>query len=90
MKTPALPKKEVAKKARVTPKSPGQRASMSSVENTHEKNNVTLNLLLKEQEIASRACKIWQEQGCPQGFEEMHRRLAQQEILGVSSGGCAA
>ena len=90
MKTQTQPSNTVAKKTRVTPKSPGQRASVNSRGNTHGENNVTLNLLSQEEEIASRAYKIWQEQGCPEGFEEMHWRLAQQEILGVSSGGCAA
>ncbi len=86
MKTPAQPIHAVAENARVTPQSPGQRASLNSVALTH----LTPNLLSQDGEIASRACKIWQEQGCPEGFGEMHWRLAQQEIPGVSSGGCAA
>ncbi len=33
------------------------------------------------EEIASRAYKIWQQQGCPHGCEEEHWRQAEREIL---------
>ena len=37
------------------------------------------------EEIAARAYRIWQQQGCPEGREEQHWSQAEQEILGADS-----
>ena len=91
MKTQNTPKNIGVKKARAPQKAPGLRTHMGTTGDTHDEHNVIMKSLLKEEEeIASRAYKIWQEQGCPEGFDEIHWRLAELEILGVSSGSCAA
>lgn len=74
------------KKAGITQKrSSPPRSILSTTGNIHYENKGAMNSRLKEEEIASRAYKIWQEQGCPEGFDEMHWRLAEQELLGASS-----
>ena len=90
MKTQNTSSKTVAKKPRVAPKSPSPRSIMSTTENIPDEKKTAMNSLLHEEVIASRAYKIWQEQGCPEGFDEMHWRLAEQELLSVSSEGFAA
>lgn len=90
MKTQITPKKTVEKKARVTQKSRSSRSIMSMTGSIHDEKTAAMNSLLPQEEIASRAYKIWQEQGCPEGFDEMHWRLAEQELLSVSSEGFGA
>lgn len=72
-------------KARATLKFPGPKALMRMAADAQADQNITVKPQLQEQEIASLACKIWQEQGCPEGHEEMHWKLARQELLGMAS-----
>lgn len=46
-----------------------------------ETQNRMMNAWPPADEIAARAYKIWQQQGCPEGCEEEHWRQAEQEIL---------
>lgn len=86
MKTQASPKKPVAKKAGATPKSPVQKKSvMSPPEDARVGDSPTIKSSPQTEEIASRAYKIWQERGCPEGFDEVHWHLAEQEIMGAST-----
>ena len=68
-------------KTHATKSSPNQRAATSSSEQPQSDPNISMQSQLHEQQIASRACKIWQEQGCPEGHEAVHLKLARQEIL---------
>lgn len=63
---------------------------MSTTMNTSNEHNVATQTLPQAEQIASRAYKIWQEQGCPEGCDEMNWRLAEQEILGASPGAFTA
>jgi len=91
MKTQASPKKPVAKKPGATQKSPVQKKSLKApAGNTQVGNGATTSSSPQTEEIASRAYKIWQERGCPEGFDEVHWHLAEQEILGASSPGFAS
>lgn len=56
---------------------PGQKAPVKPV--TDEKRAAAA-FLPQPEEIAARAYKIWQQQGCPDGCEEQHWRQAEQEI----------
>ncbi len=58
--------------------------------NTSNEHHVAKQTLPQAEQIASRAYKIWQEQGCPEGCDEMNWRLAEQEILGASPGAFTA
>lgn len=71
LNTTTAPKKDVS-----ISKNPPSRKSLSA----DEKKPVT-NSQLQTDEIASRAYKIWQQQGCPEGCEDQHWRQAEQEVV---------
>ncbi|HBJ82880.1 MAG TPA: hypothetical protein DDZ88_03190 [Verrucomicrobiales bacterium] len=57
---------------------------------THDGQNVTTQARPQAEQIAALAYKIWQEQGCPEGCDEMNWRLAEQEIMGAPPGASTA
>ncbi|MDZ4403979.1 DUF2934 domain-containing protein [Prosthecobacter sp.] len=91
MKTRTTARAADAKKAYASQKkAPNQKAIMSVVMNTHDENSVATESLPRVEEIASRAYKIWQEQGCPEGCDEMNWQLAEKELLSAAPGGSRA
>ncbi|WP_395744841.1 DUF2934 domain-containing protein [Prosthecobacter sp.] len=101
MKTSATSKTATAKKTTSpSKKSPAQKVSLNTTADaksgagkspgqnalpTDQKRAATSSHAHAD-EIAARAYKIWQQQGCPEGCDEQHWRQAEQEILREGSG----
>lgn len=83
MKTQATPKTDTVKKTSTrSSKATVQPASVKTAASPalETQNRMTV-LWPPAGEIATRAYKIWQQQGCPDGCEEKHWWQAEQEIL---------
>lgn len=83
MKTQANPKTATVKKTSTrSRKIPLQRAAVKTADAaTQDAKKRVTNSLPSADEIAARAYKIWQQQGCPEGCEEEHWWQAEQEII---------
>jgi hypothetical protein len=83
MKTHATPKTATVKKGIAGGKKPSVQNPPANTTVATEKNGQkpTTNSRPTTEEIAARAYKIWQQQGCPEGREEQHWWQAEQEII---------
>ena len=91
MKTLAMPQNASAQNTGAgRRKAPGRRPVWSATMDSRDDRNVTTQARPQAEQIAALAFKIWQEQGCPEGCDEMNWRLAEQEILGAPPGASTA
>jgi hypothetical protein len=82
MKTPSTPKTAPVKKTNtMSKKSPAQKSLVKAASTARGAAKPITNSLPQADEIAARAYKIWQQQGCPEGHEEQHWCQAEQEVL---------
>lgn len=82
MKTQTTPKTVPLKKSNsLSKKSPAQESLVktTAAASTAAEKSVT-NSRPQAEEIAARAYKIWQQQGCPEGHEDQHWCQAEKEI----------
>ena len=87
MKTQANPKTATAKKATAGSKKSSVKKPQvkPAVATNHKGEKSATNSRPSTDEIAARAYKIWQQQGCPDGREAQHWWQAEQEIINDGS-----
>lgn len=79
----------VKKTTAASKKSPATKSLVKTAAGTaHQAEKSVTNSGVQAEEIAARAYKIWQQQGCPEGREQQHWSQAEQEI--IRDGSCAS
>lgn len=81
MKTPATPKTDPVKRTSTTSKKSPAQKSLVKTAAAYGAEKPVANSQLQVDEIAARACKIWQQQGCPEGHQLQHWCQAERDIL---------